>query len=426
MFLFYMSQSAAFKIQQLFRRIMTRKLLNKKKMAATRIQKRFRGNTARSSLFKSRSVRRPSLTSFSQAIQSNFSIKLNDIPLLKKFSSPEIFKNLVQRFMRFHETRFILTINENYVEICPYCDGNQALFEGADYDLLKMFITYQLINSGILPFLREIPLASTSKYDTSIGLFFTIIPINNWTSLAFHNDGYLFNILRYETPDNRPVLGSEILLIDQRFALSHPKMGTGRTDEPNKVTKSDGNYDIAYAGELLSLTQAEILQMYDTDKVKAVTMRGLYNSGDSLVMNDMLVKHAAVSDENNSIISLEHIDLEDFDEPNIKYIEVTVCKKKILQTEKELNDRGILHMAIHKQKILHNSKFVRLDSHAFIVPIESQPPNDLNFDINDYSNFLKTLEMHNNMCGSFTISSGGISQSFLNRGGKRKKFKIRK
>jgi hypothetical protein len=160
----------------------------------------------------------------------------------------------------------------------------------------------------------------------------------------------MFNILRYETPDNRPVLSSEILFIDQRFALSHQKMGTGRTKEID-ILESDGQYDLEYAGASLSRTQSEILQMYDTDReLKPVTMRGLYNSGDSLVMNDMLVKHAAVDDENNPIISLLHTDLADFGETDIKYIEVTVCNKKIKPKMEDLNVRGLLHIAIHKKK----------------------------------------------------------------------------
>jgi hypothetical protein len=68
---------------------------------------------------------------------------------------------------------------------------------------------------------------------------------------------------------------------------------------------------------------------------------------------------------------------------------------------------------------------VRLDSSAFSVPIDS-PSNDLSFDINDYSNFLKTLETHNKKCGSFIIDSGEISQPFHNRGGKRKCSKSKK
>ena len=97
--------------------------------------------------------------------------------------------------------------------------------------------------------------------------------------------------------------------------------------------------------------------------------------------------------------------------------------KKINPTFEELTNRGLLHIAIHKKEILNDTEFVRLDSSVFRVPIESPPSNDLNFNIDDYSNFLKTLELHNNMCGSFVIDNGEISQSFHSRGRKMRKYK---
>jgi len=381
--------------------------------AAVKIQKMTRGFSARNRFSKYRSA---SLTRYSEQgepMQPDFSIKLNDIPLLKKFSSPAIFSNLAKQLI---PGIFILTINENYVEICPRCTiDKKHLFDGDEYILLKMFITYQLVNSGILPFLREIPLTPES----AIELDFSIFPGYNPTALEFHNDSNFFNILRYETSDNRPVLSSEILFIDQRFALSHANMGTRMSDTENVVLESDGKYDMTYAGELLSITQNQILEMYDTTRLKPVTMRGLYNSGDTLVMNDMLVKHAAFTTKNNSTIRLQHLELE-YDETTTKEIQVTLCKKKINPTVRDLINREVLHIAIHKIKLSSTSPYKCLESHAFRVPIELQPSNDLNFDINDYSNFLKTLELHNNKCGSFKI----YKQFFHNRGGyKRSKSK---
>ena len=46
-------------------------------------------------------------------LQPDFSIQLNDIPLLKKFSSPSNLKNLVQPFRIFNETAFLLTMRKN-------------------------------------------------------------------------------------------------------------------------------------------------------------------------------------------------------------------------------------------------------------------------------------------------------------------------
>jgi len=157
---------------------------------------------------------------------------------------------------------------------------------------------------------------------------------------------------------------------------------------------------------------------------KPATMRGLYNSGDSLVMNDMLVKHAGFSTTNNSLIRVQHLELE-YGEAITKEIEVTVCGKKIKPTVKDLTNRKVLHIAIHKIKINPTSPYKLLYSHAFSIPIESiQSSNDLKFNIDDYSNFLEKLEHANNRGGSFTINN----QSFYNRGGnyrKRSKSKIR-
>ena len=386
-------------------------------------------------------------------LQPDFSIQLNDIPLLKKFSSPSNLKNLVQPFRIFDGTSFLLTMRENGAEICPFSKSNEQCFETAEYNLLKKFITYQLIHSGILPFLREIPMSSNDpEYYYSFFIIITVLPENNPDAEEYHNDNYLFQILRYETYDETPVLGSNILFIDQRIAPGHQYMGTGFTDidwrymwdDDILKLQSDGQYDVSYAGESLSNTQNQILEMYDTDDLKPVLMRGLYNSGDTLVMNDMLVKHASLSEENNSTIKLLRMSS---DEP--KEIQVTICKTRMVPTVEDLRNRGLVGISIRKKKIYSDTEFRRLDDKAFTIFDKSRQtlhsrsrrlsaavrqrvaqarrrytrarrqrvPNVLNFNIDDYSNFLKTLEINNNMCGSFDIVNNEISQSFHNRGG---------
>jgi len=400
-----------------------------------------------------------------QDIQQDFSIKLNGIPLLKKFSSSKNFKNLVPKLEIFDGTKFYLTIDGG-IKVIPYCSQEQRhIFRDRMYELLKQFITYQLINSGIIPFLREIPLEvphsnedqpsqkkrKTNECSKMLSFLLFVSPQVTPEGPLFHNDSMLFNILRYETDNDRAVLGSNILFADQRLFPFHRYMGSGfyrlkcEDDEDGGfiTENSDGNYDEEYAGKKLSETQTEILNMYNDTGLNSVLMRGLYNSGDTLVLNDMLVKHSSIGEtprvEGNTTITVlttksdaeireEHDTGEDdaedpYNRPDnrVEHL-VSICDKQIDPGPEHLAGRGIVGLFFQKTTYdPSNSNFKLFREYGFDITGEANSISDLEFNINDYYTFLTTLSQaqSENTCGKF--SNNGTE--FLLRGGKQRKYK---
>jgi len=392
-------------------------------------------------------------------IQEDFSIKLNGIPLLKKFPKFLGFDNtFCQETKLFPEFIFGVHIKDGLIKITP-CINDKKCAEILDdrraYDRLAEFIIYQMINSGTLPFLKNIELKehecrewvksdndSKQIIETKVSEYIKIM-FNSFDKTivgqsVFHNDSQLFNILTYYTPNESPVLGSNILFHDQRNFQVHSRM-------------EHGNYDESYTGKLLSITQEQISEMYDTYSLNPVVLRGLFNSGDSLVLNDMLVKHSAISTSERYIHRDGVMTIDVLNQNSSHYepeeVNITVCNHLIIPRQEHLLHRKLLGLFISKHipNILSN-KFLAFGERygifdkevkfreelSFYIPNDEQgykvPINDLQFNIQNYFEFLETLqETHrSNVCGNFNIQNGETSQLFQIRGGKRKRRKISK
>ena len=372
-------------------------------------------------------------------IQSNFSIELNGIPLLKKFSSKNEHKNLVQHLEDFDGFAFILKFEEGIAKVIPYISSTEHDLTTDKFKLLREFLKYQLINSGVLPFLSHVPL------NGEIILINThMFKSNNTDAEIFHNDGLLFNIIRYETPGETAVLGSNVLFMDQRKAPAHRYMGTGNfnklldlekkmwdidEDEKNSFFENfednDGQYDVEYAGESLSSTQNQILEMYDTSGLKSVLMRGLYNSGDSLVINDMLVKHSSLKREEYRDYHVKKMTINvERGRGSVSEI-VSICDTRIQPTETDLTNRQIIGFAFLKILFTDdNDNFTLEHDYTINIPIVelNDSMNTLQLNIGTYCDFLRTLEAsQSSACGIFRIDTSTISQTFKHRGGKTKR-----
>jgi hypothetical protein len=381
-----------------------------------------------------------------ERIQPDFSIKLNSVQLLKKFHTPDFdridFDRIFSHLQRFDDFTFIINLSEDNIFVSPYMDEREleifkydyetkSVFKRA-YDFLKSFLKFQIINSGVISTLRNIEIKT---YD---GMIFTgnprekkAITVQNRfviffsvrsssiTENSFHNDNSLFNILTYYKPDG-PVLGTNILFYDQRKAPLHVDM-----------SKSIGEYNVDDSGILISKTQKEINDMYDEYGIEPVLLRGLYNSGDTLVLNDMLLKHSVVSpqeiyefdERGNKIMTIKVATSKTGDGIESIDEKIRVCPQQILPSEKDLNNRGVVRLGISnilpqipdsRSKLLSNiygygdeSNDIRTEFGFVITPEEEIPMAipEMNFDINEYVRFLKTLNDVESYgtCGEFSF-----------------------
>lgn len=385
-------------------------------------------------------------------IQPDFSIKLNDVQLLKKFHNQdnEKFQELFPQICRmFDEKIFIINVTEDSISVAPYFDEShntyfRSKYTSPQYENLKKFLKFQLINSGVISTLRNIEIKTYDgkllmgnprrKQDITVQNRFVLYLTGVTSSIrhnSFHNDSALFNILTYYKPDG-PVLGSNILFYDQRKAPLHAYM-----------SKSTGEYNVDDIGILISETQKEINDMYDKDDIESVLLRGLYNSGDTLVLNDMLLKHSVVSpqeiyDRDKNIMTISVATSKTRDGVTSIDEKIRVCPQQILPSKEDLNNRGLVRCAIvnviplidSESKLLtaiygygDESTYIRTEF-GFIITREEEIPMaipEMNFDIKEYARFLKTLNHVESYgtCGEFSfVPSGHLAPNvFIVTGG---------
>jgi len=329
-------------------------------------------------------------------IQPDYSIKLNNFQLLKKFSGIRFFNtpDFYEYMADFHGTRFVLTFKGSEVKLTPYFKSltSKARYDTTDRDILHRFVSYQLLNSGILEQLRDdktkIVVLKCSK--------------QSLTSTDFHNDSNLFQILKYYKDSS--VLGSEILFEDQRKHIIHRSMN------------HKGEYELEIAD-----TQRQINAMYDSGLVpENVLLRGLYNSGDTLVINDMLVKHAVINPNEKRVDDMLEIDIQD-------KVKVQVCKLRIKTTPSHHLDRGIVSLFVYNNDATEGVNYIdpstlSPDLSFFIDSVMIDVP-EVNFNIEEYATFLNTMASAENMESGQCAISRDIT--ILSRG-KRKRRKSRK
>lgn len=359
----------------------------------------------------------------SAQIQPDFSIKLNGVQLLKKFGN-QGFATIFPVLEIFKDTLFLITLTGR-VTIVPYFTNKRLVnmrFENKqNYGILMNFLKFQLIESGVLSTLRDIKTKSyegavwsktREKIDiTAQNRFLIILEVSrsSITNNYFHNDNCLFNLITYYKPEGS-VLGSNILFYDQRQAVLHSDMA------------QDGTYHPDNSGKLISLAQTEINTMYSEKDIKPVLLRGLYNSGDTLVINDMLLKHAVVSPNEiyeGNVMTIDVATSINRDEIETIQEQINVCPYQITPSGDHLRDRGSTRLSvvnlipkiddngiIHQLGYGNDTENIRTTFQFEITPEEemrAEPIHELNFDIKEYARFLKTLNdvESYNTCGGF-------------------------
>ena len=331
-------------------------------------------------------------------IQPDYSIKLNNFQLIKKFRGIRFFNtpDFYDYMLQFDGIRFVVTFEGSEIKLTPYFKSlRRALYSTADRDILHRFVSYQLLNSGILEQLSR---------DVVTKIVVLKCSKQSLTSTDFHNDSNLFQILKYYKDSS--VLGSEILFEDQRKHIIHKDMN------------HRGEYNLQEIAD----TQRQINAMYDSGLVpENVLLRGLYNSGDTLVINDMLVKHAVINPNENRVDDILEIDIQD-------RVKVQVCKLRIKTTAEHHLDRGIVSLFVYRNDATEGVNYIdpATLSHdlSFIIDSVTIDVPEVNFNIEEYATFLNTMASAENMESGQCAISRDIT--ILSRGKRKNKRKSKR
>ena len=358
-------------------------------------------------------------------IQENFSLKIEDYPLLKKFRGDEEFTSwgFLEEMFFFDGMTFKGFMyddgDEIVAEIYPiffHEDHEKTELEKEIYnnitleeyqnnplhEKLERFISQQLNFSGILNLYKENP------ENRNITFTFSCRNSNN-IEVGFHNDSTLFNILTYfkNSPTSfNPVVGSEILFTDQSKSIMHNLM-----DE-------HGMYpDDTTLGRIPQI-QKNILGVYKKGIVDT-NLRGIYNSGDSLLLNDMLVKHSTLK-SNEIIIQgpggnkfIRIFIARNSDVPFIQR-DVLVCTSRKKTKQEYIDNRGIIAIFVVATPLQHLGAYPGLYSFTCrSTRIPSIP--EINFTKNRYGELRSYIKfLHGiRLDGCFKISETS-KQPFLN------------
>ena len=347
-------------------------------------------------------------------IQENFSLKIDGYPLLKKFRGEEEFTSwqFLEEMIFFSGLTFKCFIDGNKMisKIFPMFRDDGVLNEieeefisnltldeylnNESYIKLERFINQQLNFSGVLDIFKD----KRESY-----MEFIFISRSETPETSFHNDNNFFNILTYfrnrDTSFN-PVIGSEILFVDQTDVVSHASM------EDNGIYPED-----PFLGNIPRI-QDDILEMYKTKKIVSSILRGIYNSGDSLLLNDMLVKHSAANpfetiiarDKTSNFLKITaEIRTNSTNKIPSREMSVMVCNERKTTKPEYIQNRGIIGIFV----TITPYQGVSPGDYMFNCPLTAIPPiPEINFtkdrrgELTNYVDFLHGIR-HN---GCFQMS----------------------
>jgi hypothetical protein len=191
---------------------------------------------------------------------------------------------------------------------------------------------------------------------------------------------------------------------------------------------SDGNFH-KNNGRIKEI-QNKINNMYKTNYTPKTVLRGFYNKGDSLMISDMMLRHATPTYRETVSLNLLKIKIssgfviEDgvfTGEPSaINDSEALICKQRKLTTKTDLENRGASSLLIFQrnpeffdinpiyggigEEIILESLAFSLNNSPIIVP-------EIDFSIEEYSDFLKVITNKDSVC----FESSGIE--IKSRGG---------
>uniref|UniRef100_A0A6C0K3B6 Uncharacterized protein n=1 Tax=viral metagenome TaxID=1070528 RepID=A0A6C0K3B6_9ZZZZ len=365
-------------------------------------------------------------------IQEDFCIKLNEYPILTKFSTSDEFKT--PEFLAEFEK---LVPGGGYfyfrIELGP--DGNiivtpslSRLQSSIIYNyrsnpgFFSAYVSFQLKNSGILPSIVELILLGNQ-----VGIALRVIARSkrdfSSSFFNFHKDQSIFTMLQYYNFSQPFVFGTEVLLGYKEHETLLPHQLLGVLPLPEKV----GNLSNAFS--TISAVNSELKD----SGVDAVVLRGKYNNGDTMTFSDPLLRHATIKAnevfESNAIkISIPKRDQSS--ERNVHEDTVQVCSMREPTTPEMVDNRQAIAMFL----FLDTENYTGYSREKFGEPIIIDPTptreiKTINFNKDEFKGFVETLSSGEGcvVIRDLTITSrGGIKQKPYKRKQSNKKNKTNK
>jgi hypothetical protein len=377
------------------------------------------------------------------SIQTNYSLLLEGYPFLKVFSKPLSFNIFDEAnfdiLTSINGMMFRIDFIDSNVLVTPYTDDNihtharmKPIYD-KNKQLITHYIKYQLINSGILDYLKDIPIQkqlidkyhkietvngkrewiSTPLYDSCI-----CIRLNpnkaSIKSTNYHNDSTLFQILQYNRQRNQYVLGSELLFYHENdLTVIHREI---------KQVKKEGKanlepeFPVEKMGQLIHDKYELVKDIYQTVTKSGLSppiLRHVLNNGDTVVFPDTLWKHAVINPTERIDENILHIDVANINYGNNK-VDVKVCSERIITDNTQYEGRNIIGLfCFVYDKYMEPTQFI---SESFNLYEDAAFPIDvpiINLTKDTCIQFLSTLST-----GNSCIVLNGVS--IKSRGGKRK------
>jgi len=388
-------------------------------------------------------------------IQENVSILLEDYPFLKVFSKPADFDIFSEKnFDILDKLRGMLfRINfegdpKKAVSVTPYVENGIVAESETIYNtnktMIEGYIKYQLVNSGILDALSDIPIIkSTEKnykrvednnrnfirwedsdpFDSCICVRLNPGRKSN-TSTSYHNDSTLFQILQYSRKPLPYVLGSELLFYHENDnTVIHSAI-------ENKENVAEGllEFPEAKLGKLIHDRYELAKTIYK--EIKSQTpdtaapqepiahLRFKLKNGDTMVFPDTLWKHAVINPNEKIKENILHIDLAN---KNRAYTDnsVRLCSARI-PTIDQYDGRSIIGMFcfINNNRYMNPENFLKEEEFQ-LTDIEANPVPIINLTKEGCIDFLTPFS---NGTGCITINGVNIKS----RGGKNRKKRAKR
>jgi len=349
-------------------------------------------------------------------IQEDFCIKLNEYPILTKFSTGDFYKTkeFFDEFERLIPGGMYFRFR---IELVP--DGNiivTPLLSAVPSNIIdnyrrnshffSAYISFHLGSSGILPSLVELIRLGNQ---VTIALRVISRPKRDFsdTFFNFHKDQTIFTMLQYYNFGKPFVFGTELLLGYKENETLLPHELFGVLPLPEKV----GNLSTAFS--TISAANSELKD----SGINAVVLRGKYNNGDTMIFSDPLLRHATIKaneDFENNAIKINIPKRGQLSQRNVHEDRVIVCSVREKTTPEMVDNRQAIGMFIFLDTEDYSSEFYSHDKFGEPIVISPTPVREtktINFNKDEFKGFVETLSSGEGcvVINDVTITSrGGI------------------
>lgn len=356
-------------------------------------------------------------------IQEDFCIKLNEYPILTKFSTSDEFKT--QEFVAEFEKlvpgglyfyfRIELGPDGNIIVTPSFSRVQSSIIYNyqSNPGFFSAYISFQLKNSGLLPSIAEL-----FRLGNQVGIALRVIarPKRDFTDtfFNFHKDQSIFTMLQYYNFTQPFVFGTEVLLGYKEHETLLPHQLLGVLPLLEKV----GNLSNAFS--TISAVNSELKD----SGVDAVVLRGKYNNGDTMTFSDPLLRHATI--KANEVFESNSIKINipkrgQSSQRNVHEDKVQVCSVREPTTPEMVDNRQAIAMFL----FLDTENYTGYSREKFGEPIIIDPTptreiKTINFNKDEFKGFVETLSSGEGcvVIKDLTITSrGGIKQ----KGNKKKR-----